>query len=54
MESSFTSAQVKILLTLVNQEMSGFCGDVGYEELSKIRGILEQQLDKGRIDESSS
>ena len=45
MEFSFTEQQVNILLCLVRAEMSGFCGDVGYEELSKIRAIFEQQLD---------
>ncbi|MCQ1060070.1 hypothetical protein LRP52_34250 [Photobacterium sp. ZSDE20] len=45
MEFNFTEEQVGILLRLVRTEMSGFCGDVGYEELSKIRKILEEQLD---------
>ena len=49
-----TDEQVKTLLHLVKTEMSGFCGDLGYSELSKIRKILEQQLDKRTTDEVSS
>lgn len=45
MELMFTEEQVKTLIHLVKVEMNGFCGDVGYEELSQIRDILEQQLE---------
>ncbi|GAJ78049.1 hypothetical protein JCM18905_3990 [Vibrio sp. JCM 18905] len=54
MELELTDEQVQILLHLIKTEMSGFCGDVGgYAELSKIRNILERQLDKNTIDEPS-
>ncbi|MEZ8957801.1 hypothetical protein AB6E94_10315 [Vibrio lentus] len=45
MELTLTDEQVKTLLHLVKTEMSVFCGDVGYAELSQIRTVLEQQLD---------
>ncbi|MDD1782962.1 hypothetical protein LRP49_17455 [Enterovibrio sp. ZSDZ35] len=45
MELNLTKDQVQTLLNLVNREMSGICGDLGYLELSKIKSILEQQLD---------
>ncbi|EJG0716117.1 hypothetical protein ACIL2W_004251 [Vibrio parahaemolyticus] len=53
MELELTDEQVQILLHLIKTEMSGLCGDVGYAELSKIRNILERQLDKNTIDEPS-
>ncbi|GLS88960.1 hypothetical protein GCM10007916_00270 [Psychromonas marina] len=49
-----TDEQVTTLLHLVKTEMNGFCGDLGYEELSKIKKILEQQLDKSTTDDASS
>lgn len=54
MELKLTDEQVQILLHLVKTEMNGFCGDVGYVELSKIKNILEQQLDKNSVDEPSN
>ncbi|TCV26934.1 hypothetical protein EDB71_107179 [Vibrio crassostreae] len=44
MELILTEEQVKTLMHLVKVEMSGFCGDVGYAELSQIKSILEDQL----------
>ncbi|MCA6720269.1 hypothetical protein R7Z44_14525 [Vibrio sp. 1409] len=54
MELKLTDEQVQTLLHLVKTEMKGFCGDVGYIELSKIKNILEQQLEKNSVDESST
>lgn len=45
MELTLTDEQLKTLLHLVKNEMSGFCGDVGYAELSQIKATLEQRLD---------
>jgi hypothetical protein len=41
--NKLTEEQLNILIRLVKSEMDGFCGDLGYEELSKIRLILEKQ-----------
>jgi hypothetical protein len=41
-----TNVQVEILLHLVQNEMTGICGDVGYQELSQIRRILEAAQNK--------
>lgn len=54
MELKLTHEQVQTLLHLVKREMDGFCGDVGYSELSKIKNLLEQQLYKNSIDEQSA
>lgn len=54
MELKLTDKQVQTLLHLVETEMSGFCGDVGYSELSKIKNILELQLEKNSIDKPFS
>ncbi|EJG0716560.1 hypothetical protein ACIL2W_000956 [Vibrio parahaemolyticus] len=54
MELKLTDEQVQTLLHLVKTEINGFCGDVGYVELSKIKNILEQQLDKNSVDEPSN
>ncbi|MEZ8613824.1 hypothetical protein AB4559_22515 [Vibrio sp. 10N.222.51.C8] len=43
MELELTNDQVDILLHLVQTEMNGICGDLGYMELSKIRAILGRQ-----------
>ncbi|MGR6860747.1 hypothetical protein ACU5EH_10805 [Aliivibrio salmonicida] len=40
-----TKEQIETLLHLVTREMNGFCGDVGYMELSKIKKELELNLD---------
>lgn len=40
-----TKEQIKTLLHLVKREMDGFCGDLGYMELSKIKEALELKLD---------
>lgn len=45
MELTLTKQQLEILIHLVKNEMNGFCGDAGYEELSQIRAKLEQRLD---------
>ncbi|MEZ8535023.1 hypothetical protein AB9R81_18135 [Vibrio cyclitrophicus] len=45
MELTLTKEQLEILIHLVEREMSGFCGDGGYGELSQIRAKLEQRLD---------
>lgn len=42
---TLTKQQLEILIHLVKNEMNGFCGDAGYEELSQIRAKLEQRLD---------
>jgi len=47
-----TNEQVQVLLNLVTREMDGICGDLGYLELSKIRDILEQQLNKMTTDDN--
>lgn len=39
-----TEEQLKTLIHLVQVEMNGFCGDLGYGELSQIKATLEQQL----------
>lgn len=44
-ELTLTKQQLEILIHLVKNEMNGFCGDAGYEELSQIRAKLEQRLD---------
>ncbi|MEF1341719.1 hypothetical protein REH81_34065, partial [Vibrio rotiferianus] len=49
MELKLADEQVRTLLRLVKTEMDGFCGDVGYAELSKINNILEQQLDANSV-----
>ena len=45
-DMQLTNAQVEILLHLVQSEMAGFCGDLGYQELFHIRKILEAKLYK--------
>ncbi|MGS0569396.1 hypothetical protein ACU8V6_13055 [Vibrio alginolyticus] len=40
MELKLTDEQVQTLLHLVKTEINGFCGDVGYIELSKIKKNL--------------
>lgn len=43
-ELTLTKQQLDILIHLVENEMGGFCGDVGYGELSQIKATLEQRL----------
>lgn len=43
-----TKEQIEILLHLVTREMDGFCGDVGYMELSKIKKELELNLESNQ------
>lgn len=45
-DMQLTNDQVEILLHLVQSEMAGFCGDVGFQELFQIREILEAKLNK--------
>ncbi|MEF1339732.1 hypothetical protein REH81_23665 [Vibrio rotiferianus] len=54
MELKLADEQASILLRLVKTEMDGFCGDVGYAELSRIKNILEQQLDANSAKGSSN
>lgn len=46
MELTLTEEQIKTLIHLVKVEMSGICGDRGYEELSTLNIILESLLDQ--------
>lgn len=50
MRPELNTEQVQTLLHLVRAEMDGFCGDRGYEELSKIKIILEQELENSTTD----
>tara|TARA_B100001059_G_scaffold219723_1_gene241038 strand:+ start:1024 stop:1161 length:138 start_codon:yes stop_codon:yes gene_type:complete len=45
MDLILTEEQIKTLIDLITVEMSGICGDRGYEELSTIKIILETLLD---------
>lgn len=33
--------EVEVLMHLIDVEMSGFCGDLGYQELSRLRSKLD-------------
>ncbi|MEZ9357203.1 hypothetical protein AB4143_13625 [Vibrio breoganii] len=46
MRPELNTEQVQTLLHLVRSEMDRFCGDRGYEELSKIKIILEQEQEQ--------
>lgn len=49
MNCELTQREVDILLNLIKHEMDGFCGDLGYAELSQLKSKLtelcEQQKD---------
>lgn len=45
MDLILTEEQIKTLIDLIKVEMSGICGDRGYEELSALKSILESRLD---------
>lgn len=49
MNFELTQREIAILLNLINHEMNGFCGDLGYAELSQLKSKLtelcEQQKD---------
>ncbi|CAH1590984.1 hypothetical protein THOB06_50041 [Vibrio rotiferianus] len=40
-----TEREVKLLIDLINKEMSGIVGDLGYLELSKLLIKLDNSLD---------
>lgn len=44
MRLTLTKEQLEVLIHLVENEMSRFCGDLGYSELSKVREVLQQQI----------
>ncbi|MEZ8987851.1 hypothetical protein AB4571_02020 [Vibrio breoganii] len=46
MELDLTGDQVEILLRLVLRELNGICGDVEYEELSKVKRALVSGLER--------
>jgi len=39
--NELTQSEIEVLIHLVKTEMSGFCGDRGYEELSAILKKLD-------------
>ena len=39
-----TNREAEILHHLISKEMAGICGDLGYEELSRIRTKLDEFL----------
>lgn len=46
MDLILTKEQIKTLIHLVKVEMSGVCGDRGYEELSALKIVLESRLEQ--------
>ena len=50
MKFELSENEVNILLNLINHEMNGFCGDLGYAELSQLKKKMteayEQQKDE--------
>ena len=49
---TLNKAQIEILSNLVKAEMDCIFGDLGYEELSKIKHILDQELTTTTYDDS--
>ena len=50
MNIELTQREIDILLNLINHEMNGFCGDLGYAELSQLRSKLTELCEQKKDD----
>lgn len=50
MNFELTQREIAILLNLINHEMNGFCGDLGYAELSQLKSKLIELCEQQKGD----